>query len=318
MSLRIFVNFADLITTKKATMKQKPTLLILAAGIGSRYGGLKQLDAVGPSGEAIIDYSIYDALQAGFGKVVFLIRKDLEDAFRERFGKILEGKAEVAFAYQELDMLPEGYTVPEGREKPWGTGHAVWCARNHIDGPFAVINADDFYGRDAYKTLAEAMQNNNRDHIMVAYHLKNTLSKHGHVSRGVCTTDDEGYLVDVEEHTKIFLKDGSVVFENNGELQELDSDLPVSMNFWGFLPSYFDWLDRYFTEFLDQHGEELKSEYFIPTVVNHLISSGQERVKVLTSNAQWFGVTYREDKEEVMQRIAALTERGVYPAKLWR
>lgn len=298
-------------------MEKKPTLLILAAGMGSRYGGLKQLDAVGPSGEAIIDYSIYDALQAGFGKIVFIIRKELEQAFRERFGKMLEGNVPYSFAYQELDMLPEGYSIPEGREKPWGTGHAVWCARNHIDGPFAVINADDFYGREAYKTLAAAMQQNTRDHMMVAYYLKNTLSKHGHVSRGVCTTDSENYLIDVQEHTRISIKDGKVVFDDNGRLKELSPDLPVSMNFWGFRPSYFEWLDKYFTEFLDNHGKELKSEYFIPTVVNHLINSGKERVKVLTSDAQWFGVTYREDKEEVMQRIAALTSRGVYPEPLW-
>ena len=298
-------------------MNQKPTLLILAAGMGSRYGGLKQLDAVGPSGEAIIDYSIYDAKEAGFGKVVFLIRKELEEAFRERFGSLLDGKIDYEFAYQELDMLPEGYSVPKGRVKPWGTGHAVWCARKQINGPFAVINADDFYGRDAYRVLVENMTTNTTDHIMVAYHLKNTLSKHGHVSRGVCTTDSDNNLLDVEEHTKIFKKDGDIVFDNNGTLKIIDPETPVSMNFWGFQLSYFDWLDKYFTAFLDEQGDQLKSEYFIPTVVNHLITKSDEKVKVLESDAQWFGVTYREDKTEVMQRIAELTEKGVYPDNLW-
>lgn len=298
-------------------MNQKPTLLILAAGMGSRYGGLKQLDAVGPSGEAIIDYSIYDAKEAGFGKVVFLIRKELEDAFRERFGSLLDGKIDYEFAYQELEMLPEGYSVPEGRVKPWGTGHAVWCARKQINGPFAVINADDFYGREAYKVLVENMRTNTRDHIMVAYHLKNTLSKHGHVSRGVCTTDSDNNLLDVEEHTKIFMKDDKIVFDNQGSLQEMASETPVSMNFWGFQTSYFDWLDKYFTAFLDEQGKQLKSEYFIPTVVNYLINSGQENVRVLESDAEWFGITYRDDKQEVMQRIADLTRSGAYPEKLW-
>ena len=298
-------------------MTQKPTLLILAAGMGSRYGGLKQLDAVGPSGEAIIDYSIYDAIRAGFGKVVFLIRKDLEAAFKERFSKLVEGKIDYDFAYQELDMLPEGYKVPADRKKPWGTGHAVWCARNHIDGPFAVINADDFYGSEAYKTLAGAMAENTRDHYMVAYYLKNTLSRHGHVSRGVCSLDENHNLKYVVEHTQIYMKGDNIVYEQDGETRSLNPDLPVSMNFWGFMPSYFDWLEKYFTAFLDKHIDEPKSEYFIPTVVNHLIDSGEERVKVLTSDAQWFGVTYPEDKEEVMQRIQELVNRGVYPFKLY-
>lgn len=298
-------------------MENKPTLLILAAGMGSRYGGLKQLDAVGPNGEAIIDYSIYDAIQAGFGKVVFIIRKDLEEAFKERFGSMLEGKIDYEFAYQELDMLPEGYLVPEGRVKPWGTGHAVWCARNYIQGSFAVINADDFYGRDSYRVLVDAMNSNTKDHIMVAYYLKNTLSKHGYVSRGVCTKDENNFMLDVEEHTKISIKDEKIVFEHADGLKELSGDLPVSMNFWGFQHTYFDWLDKYFTDFMDAQGSELKSEYFIPTVVNNIITSGEEKVKVLESDAKWFGVTYREDKEEVMGRIADLIKEGVYPEKLW-
>lgn len=298
-------------------MKNKPTLVILAAGMGSRYGGLKQLDTVGPSGEAIIDYSIYDALRAGFGKVVFVIRKELESAFRERFSAMLDGRIAYTFVYQELDMLPDGYTVPEGRVKPWGTGHAVWCARNEVEGPFAVINADDFYGKEAYRVLADQMTENDHDHVMVAYYLKNTLSRHGHVSRGVCRKDEKGNLVDVEEHTKIFYQEGKIVFDDEGTLKPLDPELPVSMNFWGFQQSYFEWLNKYFTDFLDKHGHEMKSEYFIPTVVNHLIEHGDERVRVLESDAQWFGVTYKEDKQEVMEQIEALIKAGEYPANLW-
>jgi len=298
-------------------MNKKPTLLILAAGVGSRYGGLKQLDQVGPSGEAIIDYSLYDAIQAGFGKVVFIIRKELEEAFRQRFEPILQNRIRYEFAYQEVDMLPKGYTVPAGRTKPWGTGHAVWCARHHINEPFAVINADDFYGKEAFKVLADAVIHDSSQHYMVAYYLKNTVSPHGHVSRGICQIDDDGYLRDVTEHTKITLENGNVFYEADGEKRELDPHLPVSMNFWGFLPSYFDWLDSLLIRFLDESGHELKSEFFIPTVVNALINKGNEGVKVLTSSSQWFGVTYREDKKAVKEKILSLVAKGQYPNKLW-
>lgn len=299
-------------------MNQQPTLLILAAGVGSRYGGLKQLDDIGPNGEAIIDYSIYDAIEAGFGKVVFVIRRELEDAFHARFDAILKNRIPYEFAYQELDMLPEGYSVPEGRKKPWGTAHAVWCARNHINEPFAVINADDFYGKDAYKVLHDALTSKNADHYMVAYYLRNTLSPHGAVSRGVCRANKNGYLQEVNEHTDIYLEDNKVIHKGGGENRELDPDLLVSMNFWGFQPSYFNWLDELLTDFLDKHGREMKSEYFIPSVVNALIDDGSEGVSVLKSDAQWFGVTYRDDKESVRENIHRLVDKGHYPQQLWK
>ena len=298
-------------------MKIKPTLLILAAGMGSRYGALKQLDEVGPSGEAIIDYSLYDAINAGFGKVVFVIRKELEEEFRKRFDPILKDRVPYEFAYQELDMLPAGYQVPEGRQKPWGTAHAVWCARSNIQEPFAVINADDFYGKDAYAVLADAMSKDQTNHYMVAYYLKNTLSLHGNVSRGVCQVQSNGFLKDVTEHTKISLQNGNVFYEKNGEEIQLAPDLPVSMNFWGFQPSYFDWLDELLADFLDKSGQALKSEYFIPTVVNALIKNGHEGVKVLKSSSQWFGITYREDKQTVISNINSLINQGEYPENLW-
>jgi len=299
-------------------MIQKPTLLILAAGMGSRYGGLKQLDEVGPAGEAIIDYSIYDAIEAGFGKVVFLIRKDLEDAFYERFDPILKDRIPYEFAYQELDMLPGGYDVPEGRQKPWGTAHAVWCARNKINEPFAVINADDFYGKDAFKVLANALMQVSSSHYMVAYFLKNTLSPHGSVSRGVCRTDDNELLQDVTEYTRIFLNGEKIISKQNQNQQKLDPDLPVSMNFWGFQLSYFEWLDKLLVDFLDKSGRELNSEYFIPTVVNAIVKSGKEQVKVLKSSSRWFGITYREDKEAVKNNIHRLIGEGAYPKSLWK
>ncbi|MCF8230676.1 MAG: nucleotidyltransferase [Bacteroidales bacterium] len=299
-------------------MAKKPTLLILAAGIGSRYGGLKQLDQIGPSGEAIIDYSIYDAIEAGFGKVVFVIRRDLEDAFRQRFDPILQDRIPYKFAYQELDSLPEGYTIPEGRQKPWGTAHAVWCARNLIDEPFAVINADDFYGKDAYTVLAEALGRKSPDHYMVAYYLKNTLSPHGSVSRGVCRQDSAGYLEDVTEYTKIHLAGDKVMYDKADRKEEMDPNYLVSMNFWGFQPTFFGWLDKLLSDFLDVSGHEQKSEFFIPTVVNSMIKSRQERVKVLKSDAQWFGVTYREDKMAVEKSIRAMVEEGYYPHDLWK
>lgn len=299
-------------------MAKNPTLLILAAGLGSRYGGLKQLDQIGPSGEAIIDYSIYDALEAGFGKVVFVIRHDLEDAFRQRFDPILKDRVPYEFAYQELDSLPESYTVPEGRQKPWGTAHAVWCARNLIDEPFAVINADDFYGKDAYRVLAQALNQKSTDHYMVAYYLKNTLSPHGSVSRGVCRSNSTGYLEEVTEYKKIRREGDKVMYGKDGGTEVLDPNHLVSMNFWGFQPTFFGWLEKHLTAFLDKFGHEQKSEYFIPTVVNELIKSGEEGVKVLKSDAQWFGVTYRQDKTAVEKNIRAMVDEGYYPHELWQ
>lgn len=297
----------------------KPTLVILAAGMGSRYGGLKQLDEVGPNGEAIIDYSLYDAIRAGFGKVVFIIRKDFEDAFKERFDKKLEGKIDVEYVFQNLNDLPEGYSVPADRTKPWGTAHAIRAARNAVKTPFAAINADDFYGAEAYQTCADFLITNvKEDHYcMVGYRLDNTLSDHGSVSRGLCITNEKENLVDIDELTKISKKDGGIVFERNEEDHPLKGDETVSMNFWGFHPSLFTHLEKGFIEFLDEKGKELKSEFFIPMYVDELIKANETEVKVLTSSAHWFGVTYQEDKPIVIEQIQKLISSGKYPKNLW-
>lgn len=299
----------------------KPTLLILAAGIGSRYGGLKQLDKVGPDGEAIIDYSIYDAIQAGFGKVVFVIRKSIEADFREFIGDKLKGKIEVEYVFQELDKLPEGIAINPERQKPWGTGHAVLMAADIIKENFAVINADDFYGRDAYTTIAKYFNEldfASNDNCMVGYQLKNTLSDHGYVSRGQCTSDENGFLKDVVERTHIEKKQAGVFFEdeNKKELQ-LDENTLVSMNFWGFTPQYFVQLKKRFVHFMEVNKTELKAEFFIPTVVNEIIEEGIGKTKVLESNASWFGVTYQEDRPVVVESIRELIRAGKYPEKLW-
>ncbi len=299
----------------------KPTLLILAAGIGSRYGGLKQLDKVGPGGEAIIDYSIYDAIQAGFGKVVFVIRKSIEADFREFIGNKLDGKIEVEYAFQELDKLPEGIAINPERQKPWGTGHAVLMAADVIKENFAVINADDFYGRDAYTTIAKYFNKlgfASNDNCMVGYQLKNTLSDHGYVSRGQCTSDENGFLKDVIERTHIEKKPEGIFFEdeNKQELQ-LDKNTLVSMNFWGFTPQYFVQLENRFVHFMEANKTELKAEFFIPTVVNEMIEEGIGKTKVLESDASWFGVTYQEDRPVVVESIRKLIREGKYPEKLW-
>lgn len=297
----------------------KPTLVILAAGMGSRYGGLKQLDEVGPNGEAIIDYSLYDAIRAGFGKVVFIIRKDFEDAFKARFDQKLSGKIEVEYVFQDLNDLPEGYTVPEGREKPWGTAHAIRSARNAVDTPFAAINADDFYGAEAYQTCADFLTSEvaENQYCMVGYRMDNTLSEHGSVSRGLCITNEEGNLVDIDELTKISLKDGGIVYERNEQEHPLKGDETVSMNFWGFHPSLFAHLESGLVEFLDEKGKEMKSEFFIPMYVDELIKANKTKVKVLTSSAHWFGVTYQEDKPMVKKQIQQLISDKKYPNNLW-
>lgn len=303
----------------------KPTLLVLAAGMASRYGSLKQMDGVGPSGEAIIDYSIYDAIRAGFGKVVFVIRHQFEEAFKaafphSRFG----GQIEVEFVYQELEYLPEGFSVPEGRVKPWGTNHAVMMGAKAIDGPFAVINADDFYGRDAYRTIADylvSLEGQQGKYCMVGYCLKNTLSDFGTVSRGECTVDAEGNLTGVVERLGIKRADnGKVVYEENNVHHEIDENTPVSMNMFGFTPDYFAQSERLFKEFLvkPETMSNPKSEFFIPLAVNTLIADGKASMKVLKSTAQWFGVTYKEDKPDVESKIRELIRKGDYPAKLWR
>lgn len=297
----------------------KPTLVILAAGMGSRYGGLKQLDEVGPNGEAIIDYSLYDAIRAGFGKVVFIIRRDFEEAFKNQFDAKLKGKIDVEYVFQELTDLPAGFSIPEGREKPWGTGHAIRAARNAVKTPFAAINADDFYGYEAYETMAAFLQNEAKAdyYSMVGYRLENTLSDNGSVSRGLCITDNNQNLSDIDELTKITKEEKGIFYEKDGRKEALEGQETVSMNFWGFHPSLFEHLEEGFTQFLKAEGNEFKSEFFIPMYVDELIKSRKTRVKVLTSEAEWFGVTYKEDKPDVISKINSLTLTGKYPGKLW-
>jgi choline kinase len=297
----------------------KPTLVILAAGMGSRYGGLKQLDEVGPNGEAIIDYSLFDAIRAGFGKVVFIIRRDFEDAFKARFDKKLEGKIEVEYVYQALSDLPNGFSVPEGREKPWGTAHAIRTAREVVNTPFAAINADDFYGKDAYKTLVDYLNESVTEshYCMVGYRLNNTLSDHGSVARGICKTDEIDHLIDIDEITQIEKEGNRIVYFRNEEKHLLDGNELVSMNIWGFHPSLFENLESGFIDFLNEKGQQLKSEFYIPLHVGDISNKGIATVKVLSSNASWFGVTYKEDKPVVQQKIKELIDSGEYPEKLW-
>jgi NDP-sugar pyrophosphorylase family protein len=302
----------------------KPTLVVLAAGMGSRYGSLKQMDGVGPNNEAIIDYSIYDAVQAGFGKVVFVIRHSFEQEFREVFSKEhFGGKIDVEFVFQELDYLPEGFTVPEGRIKPWGTCHAVMMAAPVVDGPFAVINADDFYGREAYITLAEYLrqvEGTQGNYSMVGYNLRNTLSDYGTVSRGECSVDECDNLVSIVERTAIERgTDGIVRYKDENGEHPIDENTTVSMNLFGFTPDFFSKTEELFKEFLSNPANmsNLKSEFFIPLCVNTLINQKRVSLKVLTSEAKWFGVTYKEDKPEVVSKISKLIADGIYPSKLW-
>src|SRR5574344_1005491 len=297
----------------------KPTLVILAAGMGSRYGGLKQLDEIGPNGEAIIDYSLFDAIRAGFGEVVFIIRHDFEEAFKARFDQKLKGKIEVEYVFLFLTDLPEGFSVPEGREKPWGTAHAIRSARNVVTTPFAAINADDFYGKEAYETIAKFLTSNVAadNFAMVGYRMDNTLSENGTVSRGLCVTYDSQNLVDIEELTKISLESDGIFYYKDEQKKPLKGDATVSMNFWGFHPSLFHFLEEGFVQFLNEKGTELKSEFFIPMYVDELIKAGNAKVKVLTSNAAWFGVTYQEDKPVVIDRVKQLISEGKYPSNLW-
>ena len=289
------------------------TLLIMAAGMGSRYGGLKQLDAIGPSGETIIDYSVYDAIKAGFNKVVFIIRKDFEQEFKSKITDKYEGQIQVEFAFQDLNDLPDGFTCPEGREKPWGTGHAILSARNVINEPFIAINGDDFYGRESFKVVADYYREGANSFSMVAFKLDKTLSSFGGVTRGLCTVNDEK-LNTVIETADLEKTDYGV--SSNRDI-ELDGSEPVSMNVWGFTPILFKYLEEKFVEFLSQNGTEMKSEYLIPSVVNELIQSGQETVHVLRSGATWFGVTYKEDKPYVEGEIEKLVNKGEYPGKLF-
>jgi dTDP-glucose pyrophosphorylase len=301
----------------------KPTLLILAAGMGSRYGGLKQLDAMGPSGEVVLDYSVYDAIRAGFGKVVFVIRRDFETQFREQIGARFAGRIEVAYAFQDIQDLPAGFEVPEGRTKPWGTAHAVLAAQSVVHEPFLMINADDFYGRDAFAQMAEDLRRPRPEqgpdqYSMVGYYLRNTLSEHGSVARGVCTCDSQRMLSSVTEMTKIFkLPQGGAENRETEPALPLTGDEVVSMNFFGFTPQIFPQLRAAFLRFLQQQGSDLKAECYVPKEVDALIQSGKAQVRVLESNDSWFGVTYPEDKADVVAAIASLVRSGAYPANLW-
>ncbi len=298
-----------------------PSLVILAAGMGSRYGGVKQIDQFGPNGETILDYSIFDALQVGFKKVVFVIRKELEADFKAVFDPKLKGKMEVKYVFQELDHLPPGFSVPAERKKPWGTAHAVMVANDAIQEPFAVINADDFYGRGAYQILFDFLKKQNNqgtEYAIVGYRLDKTLSKHGSVSRGVCQTDDQGFLQKIVERTKIYWKDGKIVYlDDDGNEKEISGETHVSMNMMGFTPSFLQFLGEYFKKFLEDKGNDPKAEFFLPWVLDELIQSNKARIKILPTDEQWFGVTYQEDKPVVQQNIRDLIAAGVYPAKLW-
>ena len=297
----------------------KPALLLLAAGMGSRYGGLKQLDAMGPSGQTMIDYAIYDALQAGFGKIIFVIRREFEDAFREQVGQKYESQVEVCYAFQRLDDLPAGFAVPKGRVKPWGTAHAIRAAREVIKEPFAVINADDFYGQRAYTEISKALSKVRNSEALYAgmagYILSNTLSPNGTVNRGICALEN-GLLQSVEEFTEIGQRKAGVVSgrSGSGEEKELEANSVVSMNFWGFSPNILEPLEKAFIEFLDARGDELTSEFYLPSLIDQLIHSGALKCSVMTTDSPWFGVTYPEDKLEVVASIQKLTDAGVYEA----
>lgn len=286
--------------------------------MGSRYGGLKQVDAVGPSGETILDYSVFDAIRAGFGKVVFVIRKDIEEDIKKSFGNKFSSRIPVSFAFQELDMLPEGFELPASRVKPWGTGHAVWVAKEHIDGPFCVINADDFYGANSYEKMATYLNENSEGYAMCGYHLNKTLSDHGSVSRGICQADEDGNLLDIIERTKISRQaDGKIYHEDESEKVSLKEDETTSMNLFGFSNKIFDYLDDYFVNFLKEKIDVPKSEFYIPTPVNFLTKANIIKLKVLKTDSDWFGVTYKEDKPIVMANIQKLVEQGDYPENLW-
>ena len=289
------------------------TLLIMAAGMGSRYGGLKQLDSVGTSGETIIDYSVYDAIRSGFNKVVFIIRKDFEDDFKSQITEKYKDSIKVEFAFQELNNLPDNFNIPAGRKKPWGTGHAILSAANIINEPFVAINGDDFYGLESYKVISEYYKNGGKSFSMVAFELGKTLSDFGTVTRGLCTV--KGELLDTVIET------GELKWQNNEVTSNRDIDLngtePVSMNMWGFTPDLFVYLKSMFKDFLDKEGSEIKSEYLIPSVINALIEDNKKQVKVLRSSSSWFGVTYMNDKPYVVQKIEKFVRQGLYPKKLF-
>ena len=302
----------------------KPTLLLLAAGMGSRYGGLKQLDGLGPNGETIMDYSIYDAIQAGFGKIVWVIRKDFENDFREKILSKYEGHVPCELCFQSMEDLPEGFTVPEGRVKPWGTNHAVLMAKDVIKEPFCVINCDDFYNRDCFKVigkyLSELPEGAKNTYAMVGFRVGNTLSDNGTVARGICSKDEKGNLTTVVERTEIERRDGEIKYkDDDGQWVATPENTPVSMNVWGFTPDYFEYSESFFKEFLadPENQKNLKAEFFIPLMVNKLINEGTATVKVLDTTSKWFGVTYSADRPSVVEKIQNLVDTGVYPNKLF-
>jgi dTDP-glucose pyrophosphorylase len=296
----------------------QPTLVILAAGMASRYGSMKQIQSFGPGGETIMDYSIYDAIRAGFGKVVFIIRREFAEDFKNIFGPKLEGRIEAEYAYQALDAFTEGYEYPAERSKPWGTSHAVLCAKEYVSEPFAVINADDFYGHDAFKQASDFLTNdcNEKNYAIIGYDLLNTLSDYGTVNRGVCTLDESGNLAGITERINIARKGDIIVCEDGLEPKELPLDTKVSMNFWCFDPSYFSYTQKLFREFLQKHGQEPKSEFFIPIVADQFIREGG-RVEIIPTTSSWFGVTYKEDAPFVENSLRDLIQKGEYPERLW-
>lgn len=299
----------------------KPTLFVLAAGMGSRYGGLKQLDGLGPHGETIMDYSIYDAIRSGFGKIVFVIRKDFEDDFRKIILSKYENHIPVEVVFQAIDNLPEGFVCPEGRTKPWGTNHAVLMGKDVIKEPFAVINADDFYGRNSFEVIAQELskpKEDKGDYCMVGFRVGNTMSESGSVARGVCQTTD-GYLTTVVERTAIEYNDKHEItfVDENGVTQTLEPNTPVSMNLWGFTPDYFEFSEGYFVDFLKENIDKPKAEFFIPLVVNELITKNIAKVKVLDTESKWFGVTYAADRQGVVDKLADLHAKGEYPEKMF-
>ena len=298
----------------------KPTLFVLAAGMGSRYGGLKQIDGLGPNGETIMDYSVFDAMRAGFGKVVFVIRHDFEDDFRRVVLSKYADKVPCEVCFQSIDALPEGYKPNPKRTKPWGTNHAVLMAKDVIHEPFAVINADDFYGKESFQVLADylkSVEGTTGKYCMVGYRVCNTLSENGAVSRGVCSTNAEGYLTGVIERTHIEEVGRKIVYTENGKDTTIDPKTPVSMNMWGFTPEYFTYAEEAFCRFLDKNANELKAEFYIPTLVNDLIADGLATCRVLDTPSHWFGVTYPEDRPQVVMKINNMINKGIYPEKLF-
>lgn len=301
---------------------KEPVLVVMAAGMGSRYGGLKQIDPVTDKGEIILDFSLYDAYMAGFKKVVFVIKEENIDDFKALVDNKAGKYMDVSYAFQKLDDLPDGYEVPEGRVKPWGTGHAIMTARNYVDGPFAVINADDYYGPGAFQSIYDFLSGvtEKGQFTMVSYLLKNTITENGHVARGVCSVDENGYLADIVERTKIMRVDGKIAYtEDEKNWIELSDNTPVSMNFWGYTGEMMDELVNRFAGFLDEalKTNPEKAEYFIPKVTDELIKEGKATCKVLTSKDRWYGVTYKEDKQIVMDALQSLKDKGLYPEVLW-